>query len=184
MQKIIPLPRKDWLGYPLPIGYTTEHYYDIVPERTDNGFVVKIELCRFDHPVTHTPEEYDFPDSLYQKHFPGAKAYGIIENGVLIAAIELFPEKWSNRLRVTELWVDPRYQKQELGHALMEKAKSVARRRKSRAIMLETQSCNVDAIGFYLHEGFTLIGFNACEYANNDLERKEVRLELGILLEY
>ena len=37
--------------------------------------------------------------------------------------------------------------------------------------MLETQSCNTNAIGFYLHEGFTLIGFDACCYANNDLER-------------
>ena len=35
---------------------------------------------------------------------------------------------------------------------------------------------------FYLAYGFTLIGFNACEYQNTDLQRKEVRMEMGMLL--
>jgi len=48
--------------------------------------------------------------------------------------------------------------------------------------MLETQSCNTNAIGFYLHEGFTLIGFDLCCYSNRDPERKEVRIELGYFL--
>ena len=66
-----------------------------------------------------------------------------------------------------------------IGHALMNLAKDEARKNGHRMVMLETQSCNTNAIGFYLHEGFTLIGFDACCYANNDLERKEVRIELG-----
>ena len=57
-----------------------------------------------------------------------------------------------------------------------------AREEKCRAVMLETQSRNENAIAFYLAYGFTLIGFNACEYGNNDLQRKEVRMEMGMLL--
>ncbi len=48
-----------------------------------------------------------------------------------------------------------------------------------RAIILETQSCNTNAIEFYLHEGFELIGFDTCCYTNNDIGRREVRLDLG-----
>ena len=96
-----------------------------------------------------------------------------------MAAIETAPEEWSNRLRVTELWVDEGLRRQGLGHALMELAREQTRRENRRALILETQSCNVNAIGFYLHEGFTLIGFDACCYTNRDLERKEVRVELG-----
>jgi len=48
-----------------------------------------------------------------------------------------------------------------------------------RSIILETQSSNVNAIGFYHHEGFQLIGMDTCSYGNDDLERKEVRLEFG-----
>ena len=70
-------------------------------------------------------------------------------------------------------------EKQGFGKQLMNLAKETARKEGNRVLMLETQSCNVNAIGFYLHEGFTLIGFDACCYSNQDLERKEVRLELG-----
>ncbi len=48
---------------------------------------------------------------------------------------------------------------------------------------LETQSCNANAIGFYLHEGFTLIGLDTICYSNRDLTRDQVRLELGWMLE-
>jgi ribosomal protein S18 acetylase RimI-like enzyme len=64
----------------------------------------------------------------------------------------------------------------------MDIAVNHAREEKRRAIMLETQSRDENAIAFYLAYGFTLIGFNACEYQNNDLERKEARLEMGMLL--
>ena len=48
-----------------------------------------------------------------------------------------------------------------------------------RAIILETQSCNTKAIGFYLHQGFELIEFDTCCYTNNDIGRREVRINLG-----
>lgn len=102
-----------------------------------------------------------------------------MEAGQLKAAIEICPEDWSNRLRVTELWVDPSLQKQGIGHALMQIAKQQALLQKRRAIILETQSCNANAIGFYLHEGFELIGLDRICYTNHDLQRREVRLEFG-----
>ena len=99
--------------------------------------------------------------------------------GRLVAAIETCPEIWSNGLLVTELWIDAPFRKQGLGHALMEVAKKQALREHRRAVILETQSCNVNAVDFYLHEGFTLIGLVSCCYGKNDLARKEVRLNLG-----
>lgn len=47
---------------------------------------------------------------------------------------------------------------------------------------LETQSCNVRAIAFYRSQGFVLIGFDACCYANNDAARHEVRFNFGFYL--
>ncbi len=101
----------------------------------------------------------------------------------MIAAIETAVEAWSNRLRVTELWIDDEYRRQGIGTALMDIAIARARVEKRRAVMLETQSRNENAIAFYLAYGFTLIGFNACEYQNDDLVRKEVRMEMGLLLQ-
>lgn len=55
---------------------------------------------------------------------------------------------------------------------LMDKAKEIALLQNRRAIILETQSCNTNAIGSYLHEGFELIGFDTCCYTNNKIAKK------------
>ncbi len=179
---IIHLSKKDWEGKIIPMRYTTEEYYDVVIEEKKNGFIVELEKKPFETPVSHYPEEYDFPDKLYQEHYEKACAWGVLdEEGEMIACIETCPEEWSNRLRVTEMWVHEDYRRKGIAHELMAVAKEQARLERRRAIILETQSCNAGAIAFYLQEGFSLIGFDACCYNNRDLERKEVRIELGII---
>lgn len=97
----------------------------------------------------------------------------------MLACIEVCPEEWSNRLIVTELWVSDELRNKGIGKRLMNKAKEIAINQKRRAVILETQSCNTNAIGFYLHEGFELIGFDTCCYTNNDMKRREVRINMG-----
>ncbi len=177
--EIIHLPKEKWKGTIIPIRYTTNKYYDVKLHKTEKGFHIEIEKKDLAEPVTHSPEEYDFPDKLYADFRENSYAWGVLAGEELVAAIETDLEIWSNRLRITELWVADKYQKQGIGHALIEVAKGQARRERRRAIILETQSCNVNAIDFYLHEGFSLIGLDTCCYKNNDLERKEVRLEFG-----
>ena len=102
-----------------------------------------------------------------------------VEDGNLLAAIEVCPEEWSNRLLITELFVGDKLRGRGYGKKLIDLAKDITIKNKYRALMLETQSSNVNAVDFYLHEGFTLIGFDTCCYTNNDLERKEVRFDMG-----
>lgn len=182
-EPIVELPRERWKGFILPIGYTTAEYYDVAVRPEPEGFTVNLCKKAFEAPLMHSPQEYNYPDKLYEEHWPDARAFGILKDGVLIGAVEVCPEDWSNRMRVTELWVDDAWHKQGLGHALLERAKQEAQAQRRRAVILETQSCNVNAIGFYLHEGFTLIGMDTCCYSNTDLQRREVRLELGLLLQ-
>ena len=49
----------------------------------------------------------------------------------------------------------------------------------ARMMVLETQSCNENAIAFYKKNGFELIGFDLYAYSNTDPERHEVRVEMG-----
>lgn len=207
--QIVPLPKEKWKGTVIPMRYTTSEYYDVEVTGEESGsekagFYVKINKKDFDVLVSHYPEEYDFPDKLYQGFWEKAYAWGVLrsktdgklyagavdrektgpEEWEMIACIETCPEEWSNRLRVTELWVHENYRGQGMAHELMAVAREQARLERRRALILETQSCNAGAISFYLQEGFTLIGFDSCCYNNRDLERKEVRLELGILLNH
>ncbi len=49
-------------------------------------------------------------------------------------------------------------------------------------IVLETQSCNLNAISFYEKSGFTIIGFDLYAYSNDDLANNEVRIEMGKMI--
>jgi len=184
--QIIPLPREEWKGTPIPLKYTTECYYDLEAVADENGFRVQMIKKPFEMPVTHSPEEYDFPDALYQDHWEKAEAYGIVaEKGgqkELLACIEICPEEWSNRLMVTEMWVADHLHRQGIGTRLMNVAKEKAKQQGRRAIILETQSCNVGAIAFYRSQGFELIGYDTCCYTNIDIERREIRFNFGYFL--
>ena len=122
------------------------------------------------------PQARLFADALV--FVDGFKGFTEQEMKVL-ACIEVTPEEWSNRLLVTELWVSKELRGKGVGKRLMDKAKEIGAGQKRRAVILETQSCNTAAIGFYLHEGFELIGFDTCCYTNDDIGKKEVRLNLG-----
>lgn len=176
---ITKLDKKEWKGTLLPVAYTSEYYYDISVDRTEDGFQIPIQKKKFERPFTHVPEDGDYPDKLYEDWWEDAEAFGIVDGGELLAAIEVCPEEWSNRLLITELFVGEKIRGQGYGRRLIDLAKEMTVKRGYRVLMLETQSSNVNAVDFYLHEGFTLIGFDSCCYTNTDLKRKEVRFNMG-----
>ena len=182
--EIIFLPKEQWKGTPIPMVTRNDSYYDVeITPLGHGGGAVSLIRKTAETEIVHTPEEYDFPDGLYADYWENAEAYGVVGNaGELLACIEVCPEEWSNRLMVTELWVSEALRGKGIGKRLMDKAKEVAVRQKRRAVILETQSCNTNAIGFYLHQGFELIGLDTCCYTNDDIGRREVRINLGFFL--
>ncbi len=182
--EIVFLPKEKWKGTVVPITTRSDSYFDFEIAPLDfDGCSVNIVRKASESEIVHTPEEHGFPDSLYQDHWERAEAYGVVgEGGELLACIEVCPEEWSNRLMVTELWVSEPLRGMGIGKRLMNKAKEIAASQKRRAVILETQSCNTNAVGFYLHEGFELIGFDTCCYSNDDIERREVRINLGFFM--
>ena len=175
------LPKEQWKGTEIPLTTRNDSYYDVeISPLDENGCTIYLARKTAEEEIVHTPEEYDFPDKLYQDYWENAEAFGVVgDGGELLACIEVCPEEWSNRLLVTELWVAEALRGKGIGKRLMDKAKEVAVRQKRRAVILETQSCNTKAIGFYLHQGFELIGLDTCCYTNDDIGRREVRINLG-----
>ena len=179
MLNIEKLDKQEWKGEHLPVSYTSEYYYDISIERTEDGFSIPVQKKKFDMPFTHVPEDGDYPDRLYEDWWEKAEAFGIVEDGKLLAAIEINPEEWSNRLLITELFTDEKIRRKGYGKKLIDLAKKMTLEQGYRVLMLETQSSNVNAVDFYLSQGFTLIGFDSCCYTNTDMQRKEVRFNMG-----
>ena len=182
--EIIALPKEQWKGTIVPLVTRSDSYYDFSIDPLDyDGCTIRIERKKAEEEIVHTPEEYDFPDTLYADYRDKAEAYGVVsDDGELLACIEVCVEEWSNRMIVSELWVSEGLRGQHVGKRLMDKAKEIAAAQGRRAIMLETQSCNTKAIGFYLRQGFEIFGFDTCCYANNDIARREVRINLGYYL--
>ena len=173
------LTKAAWQDYILPIGYTADSFYDVQIESLGKDFCISLKRTALSVPAVHTPEEHGFPDRLFAPHWVNARAYGAFDGDRLAGAIEFCPESWTNRLRVTELWTDEQYRRMGLGTTLMNIAKKYATIHKMRMVILETQSCNINAIDFYFSQGFTLAGVLPYDYSNGDISAREVRLELG-----
>ena len=133
---IVPLPKDQWKGTTIPLTTRNDSYYDFeITPLNSEGCTVSIVRKPAEKEIVHTPEEYDFPDSLYQDHWEKAEAYGVVnDSGEMLACIEVCPEEWSNRLMVTELWVDDALQGKGIGKRLMDKAKEIAVRQGRRVI--------------------------------------------------
>jgi ribosomal protein S18 acetylase RimI-like enzyme len=174
IMEIKELQKSDWQGHALSFEYTTDNYYKVDIQASKSGWNVSLSLAPFEAPVTK-----GFDSNLFEPHWLDASAFGIEDNGKIVAFLEVDREKWSNRLRITNLLVEDRSNRRKgYGRLLIDKAKELARNEGFRAIILETQTCNDGAIGFYLSQGFVYCGMDISCYGNDDVAKNEVRLEL------
>ncbi len=96
--EIVPLPKEKWKGTVIPLGIRSDSWYELEMQPLNEGGC-NIALVRkaADPEIVHTPEEYNFPDSLYQDHWEKAEACGVVgQDGALLACIEVCPEESSD----------------------------------------------------------------------------------------
>lgn len=165
------LEKNIYAGRKFTARYRTNGYYDILP--SEQGF--QIRYVPFDAPV-----ERCFDDVFYGEWLEAPTAYGAFENGTLLGYVEGSPEGWNGRFRISNICVfDGAARHCGIGTALIDTIMKTARASGARMAVLETQSCNENAIAFYRKNGFAIIGFDLYAYSNTDPERHEVRIEMG-----
>jgi ribosomal protein S18 acetylase RimI-like enzyme len=174
---IIELQKND--AYLKEIGseYTSSHYYD-VSVHDDKGFW-KIELAR--EPFEKTLGK-NYQGKLFEDHIEEPRVFAALRGDKQVGWLELGYDRWNNRMRVWEFLVDIELRKRGIGTLLMSHAVRIAKAKGARMLVLETQTNNDVAVKFYLDFGFKLIGLDIAAYSNEDLEKKEIRLELGLKL--
>lgn len=165
------LDKQNYAGKEFVVRYTTNGYYDI--ERNDSGF--QISYKAFD-----TPVEKSFTDHFFSEWLEDPVAYGVFEDGELIGIVEGTPEAWNNRYRISNICIfDDTRRHCGIGAKLMDTILDEAKKSGARMVVLETQTCNENAIAFYRKNGFEIIGFDLYSYSNSDPERHEIRIEMG-----
>ena len=169
--EIRPLDRETYAGRKFTARYKTTGYYDI--RAGERGF--SIDYVPFGAPV-----ERSFDDEFFGEWLEDPAAFGAFECGRLLGYAEGSPEGWNNRFRISNICVfDTERRGGGIGTALMNAIQTAAEASGARMIVLETQSCNENAIAFYKKNGFEIIGFDLYSYSNADPERHEIRIEMG-----
>jgi len=162
-------------GLQVDYSYTSQFYYDIQKTYNDESINFRLTKKHFS-----TPIEKRFQDKLLEDYLEKPTLFGAYIKEKLVGYLEVNHEKWNNRMRITNILVFDKYRREGIGTALMEKAIETSRNHGCRAIVLETQSCNYPAISFYKKMGFRIIGFDLEAYSNEDVEKLEYRLEMGM----
>lgn len=170
--EIIALDKDEYKGFKLEFKYTTEYYYDII---IDPNKIFSIELIK-----KPFGKELDkgFTGKLYEDYLEDPSAFSLNNNEEVLGYIEVDREAWNNRLRITEILILNKFRGKGYGTILINKAKEIAAKEEFREIILETQSCNSKAIEFYIKNKFKINGIDLSSYTNDDVEKKEVRLEM------
>ena len=168
------LNKEDYVGKKFIARYITKGYYDI--KRVSMGF--EFTYIEFDE-----EKEVSFEDSFFNEWLEEPVAYGAFEDGELLGFVEGTIETWNNRYRISNICVfDSEKRHSGVGTKLIEVILLEAKQSGARMVVLETQTCNENAIGFYKKNGFDIIGFDLYSYSNDDPEKHEVRIEMGKIL--
>ena len=170
--EIIALDKKEYKGFNLEFKYTTKYYYDII---IDHNKIFSIELIK---KAFEKELDKGFTGKLYEDYLENPSAFALNDNGQVLGYLEVDRESWNNRLRITEILILDKFRGKGYGTILINKAKEIAAKENFREIILETQSCNSKAIEFYIRNGFKINGIDLSSYTNDDLEKREVRLEM------
>lgn len=143
---------------------------ELALEREQQGLNVTFRLVERARPFAYVKRAgYDFGAS-YQGDLATRIAVGqglylaAEQNGELVGFLDAEPDGW--RPTATLLWVvvGRPCRGQGLGRQLIERAIGWTRARGLRALVLETQTTNIDACRFYLRMGFTLSGVQSPYY--------------------
>ncbi|MDY0236237.1 MAG: GNAT family N-acetyltransferase [Gudongella sp.] len=165
---------ESYKGEELDFFYNSEFYYDIQKSYHEDSINFRFVKKHFS-----TPIEKRFKTILMEDHYDNPILYGVIYKEKVVAYLEMVYEKWNNRMRITNILVEHDFRNKGIGKLLMEKAYEVSKNHGARAIVVETQSCNFPAINFYKVLEFKIVGFDLQAYSNEDVDRLEVRVELG-----
>ena len=171
--KILELSRAEYKGYELDCKYQTKTYYDIIIKKKKD-IKILIKKRKFGR-----KQEKGFISHLFEEYIDQPRVFGVLDKKKLVGVIEGSHETWNNRFRIWNFWVDKKYRNEGIGKELFDHIVAHAVKENARAIILEVQSCNENAIRFYMKRGLHFVGLNTMEYTNEDIENKEVRLEMG-----
>lgn len=129
-----------YAGRKFTARYRTKGYYDICA--AEDGF-------RLRYVPLGAPMEKSFDDEFFGEWLEEPVAFGAFEGERLLGYVEGAPEGWNNRYRISNICIfEENARGKGLGTLLMQAIQRAAEAAGARMIVLETQTCNENAIAF------------------------------------
>lgn len=157
-------------------GYVTKSKYRVSKIETEARTMIDIEFVELENELHKTyinsKEDYERYSKIASMGYSLGAYIGTDLVGVVIAE----EMQWNNTLLIWHFQVAEDCRRKTIGNQLMNELKCLAKANRIRAINLETQNTNVNAISFYRKCGFEIEGVDLSYYTNNDVLDGEVAI--------
>lgn len=104
------------------------------------------------------------------------KQQGTSNISTMVGVAIMWMREWNRTGYVPELAVDQKHRRTGIGKLLVSELSNNAKKRNARAIIVETQPSNKEAMDFYLSNGFRLCGYNDRYYTNEPRSSKDIAI--------
>jgi ribosomal protein S18 acetylase RimI-like enzyme len=156
----------------LIVGYDSMHRYDVRWDESPDRTSFELTLVDLDEPFIRRWKHEHMTD-WYRSLLVEQLSFGA-RDGERLAGLAITESRWNDEAMIWELHVEERQRGRGLGRRLLTAVEDAAREKGLRATVLETQTTNVAAIGFYRACGYQLRAVDLSFYENDDLARGEV----------
>lgn len=159
-------------------GYTSSQRYAVRKQESDRQTTITLALEPLSRPHCKNFWTCLSEDDLrrYENYLAEGFSLGAYLNGQCAGIALAEVESWNCVMNVWEFHVHPDYRRRGIGHRLMDELAGRACLAGLRALVVETQNTNVDAIRFYRSAGFTIDGIDLSYYTNRDVDDGEVAI--------
>ncbi|WP_155618673.1 GNAT family N-acetyltransferase [Paenibacillus campinasensis] len=156
--------------------YATHLQYKVTKIDSEERTMIDIQLVELEEPYhkAYTASEDDW--ELYSRIAPQGYSLGAYIGTSLVGVVIAEEVKWNNTVLIWHFQVAEDYRRMSVGRQLMEELVRLAEGNGIRAINLETQNTNVNAIRFYRKCGFEIEGIDLSYYTNDDVFDGEVAI--------
>lgn len=156
----------------LIVGYESMQRYDVRWDESPQRTSFELVLTDLAEPFVRRWKHEHMTD-WYRSLLVEELSFGAHDDGRLIG-LAITESRWNDEAMIWELHVDQTHRGRGIGRALLAAVEDAARAKDMRATVLETQTTNVAAIGFYRACGYSLQAIDLSFYENDDLARGEV----------
>lgn len=167
----------DLRRFPLD-GYESGTSYRVARREEAGRIAVELEPFRRERPLIKRWEPFEEDRKRFEAIVAEGNSYFLLEDSDPVGLFLLERYEWNNCLNIELIEVVRGRRGRGCGGLMLERIHGIAAAMGVRAIRLEAQTTNGDAIGFYRKHGYAIEGIDLSLYSNADLESQEVAVIL------